>query len=103
MKYVFMHEHSGEFKVVSLCRVLGVSRSGFYRWQQRGKHPTIRQQQRMVLDLRDQGHDFDRKTVAASMKRQNLRAKAARKYKATTNSNHNLPVAPNLLQQNFSA
>lgn len=37
------------------------------------------------------------------MKRQNLRAKAARKYKATTNSNHNLPVAPNLLQQNFSA
>ncbi len=37
------------------------------------------------------------------MKRQNLRAKAARKYKATTNSNHNLPVAPNVLQQNFSA
>ena len=37
------------------------------------------------------------------MKRQNLRAKAARKYKATTNSKHNLPVAPNVLQQNFSA
>lgn len=108
-----------------MCRVLGVSRSGFYRWQQRGKHPAIRQQQRMildqlvadaftarkkragspnlVLDLRDQGHDYDRKTVAASMKRQNLRAKAARKYKATTSSNHDLPVAPNLLQQNFIA
>ena len=56
----------------------------------------------LVLDLRDQGHAYDRKTVAASMKRHNLRAKAARKYKATTNSRHNLAVAPNLLGQNFS-
>ena len=36
------------------------------------------------------------------MQRQNLRAKAARKYKATTNSKHDLPVAPNLLAQDFS-
>ena len=57
----------------------------------------------LVLDLKEQGHHYDRKTVAASMKRQHLRAKAAKKFKATTNSNHNLPVAPNLLQQNFSA
>jgi len=120
-----MHSHSGEFKIVSMSRVLGVSRSAFYRWRQRGQQPTASQQQRMildklvadaffarkqragspilVLDLADQGHDYDRKTVAASMKRQNLRAKAARKYKATTNSKHNLPVAPNLLQQNFNA
>ena len=37
------------------------------------------------------------------MKRQNLRAKAARKFKATTNSKHNLPVYENLLQQHFYA
>jgi transposase InsO family protein len=37
------------------------------------------------------------------MKRQDLRAKAAKKFKATTNSKHNLPVAPNLLQQDFNA
>ena len=37
------------------------------------------------------------------MWRQNLRARAARKYKATTNSKHDLPVAPNLLAQNFNA
>ena len=37
------------------------------------------------------------------MRRQNLRAKAARKYKATTNSKHTLPVAPNLLAQDFTA
>ena len=57
----------------------------------------------IILDLKDAGHCYDRKTVAASMQRQGLRAKAARKFKATTNSKHELPVAPNLLQQDFSA
>ncbi len=37
------------------------------------------------------------------MKRQSLVAKAARKFKCTTDSNHRLPVAPNLLEQNFTA
>ena len=41
--------------------------------------------------------------MAHSLRRQGLRAKGARKYQATTNSNHSLPVAPNLLQQDFSA
>lgn len=98
---------------------------GFYCWQQRGEQPTRRQQQRLaldklvadafaaremragspslVLDLHNQGHAYDRNTVAASMKRQHLMAKAARKYKATTNSKHNLPVAPNVFKQDFSA
>ncbi len=108
-----------------MSRVLGVSRSGFYRFRQRAGQPGKRQQQRMlldklvveafaarkmragsprlVLDLLDQGHRYDRKTVAASMQRQKLRAKAAKKYKATTNSRHDLSVAPNLLAQDFSA
>jgi len=125
VKYAFMRNHLSEFKITSVSRVLGVSRSGFYRFRQRAGQPTKRQQQRMALDklvaeafaarkmragsprlfldLRDQGHRYDRKTVAASMRRQNLRARAARKYKATTNSKHDLPAAPNLLAQNFSA
>ena len=49
------------------------------------------------------GQHYDRKTVATSMRRQNLRAKAAKKFKATTNSQHDLPVAPNRLQQDFTA
>lgn len=44
-----------------------------------------------------------RRQVAQSLRRQGLRAKAARKYKATTNANHTLPVAENLLQQDFTA
>lgn len=94
-------------------------------WIQRQQKPSARQQRRECLDrqvaeaftlrkgrsgspgltrdLNDLGHRYDQKTVAASMKRQGLRAKAAKKFKATTNSNHNLPVAPNLLQQDFTA
>lgn len=63
-----------------------------------------------VLDAYIQLHDLNgagvsvcRNTVAASLRRQNLRAKAARKYKATTSSRHGLPVAPNLLKQDFTA
>ncbi|GHB34549.1 hypothetical protein GCM10009038_37090 [Salinicola rhizosphaerae] len=58
---------------------------------------------RLTLDLNDNGVSINRKTVAASLRRQGLRAKAARRFKATTNSQHSLPVAPNLLQQDFVA
>lgn len=44
-----------------------------------------------------------RRHVAESLRRQNLRAKAVGKFKATTNSNHTLPVAENLLKQDFNA
>jgi transposase InsO family protein len=120
-----MHKHTGEFRIKSMCRVLAVSRSGFYTWRQRQRRPSERQQRRaaldarvaqafaarkgrcgsptLTLDLRDQGLPYDRKTVAASQRRQGLRAKAARKFKATTNSKHDLPVAPNRLQQDFTA
>jgi len=106
-------------------RVLKVSRSGFYRWRERQQRPSPRHVERcrldeavkeafvskkgrsgsprLTLDLADSGHQHDRKTVASSLRRQGLRAKAAKKFKATTNSNHNLPVAPNLLNQDFSA
>ncbi|WP_237297974.1 IS3 family transposase, partial [Vibrio anguillarum] len=43
------------------------------------------------------------KTIAASMKRQDLTPKAARKFRCTTDSKHKMPVAPNLLAQDFNA
>jgi len=45
----------------------------------------------------------NRKTVAAIMREKGLRSKTVKKYKATTNSRHNLPVAENLLNRDFSA
>jgi transposase InsO family protein len=120
-----MKQHSGIFRITRMCRVLAVSRSGFYSWRHRQAHASPRQERRVSLDhqvaqafaarkgrsgsptltrdLRDQGLPYNRKTVAASQQRQGLRAKAAKKFKATTNSKHTLPVAPNLLQQAFTA
>lgn len=53
------------------------------------------------IQQNDQQH-YNLKTVAASLQRQSLVAKAARKFKATTYSKHNLPVFDNLLNQDFS-
>jgi len=125
VKYAFIEAHCTEFRIGSMCRVLDASRSGFYGWRERRSRPSARHQRRakldaavgeafarrraragsprLVHDLREAGHCRDRKTVAASMKRQGLRARAAKKFKATTNSTHTLPVAPNLLEQDFGA
>lgn len=125
MKYAFVEEHKDEFRIVTMCRVLGASRSGFYDWRCGRLRLSPRQQRRthlddavkaafvsskgrsgsprLALDLRDTGHACTRTSVANSMQRQGLRAKAAKKFKATTNSAHDLPVAPNLLEQDFTA
>ena len=108
-----------------MCRVLSVSRSGFYDWLVKQDKPRLlkhRQERidahvahafnadkgrsgaiRVALALEKQGIHYNRKTVALSLQRQGLRAKAARKFKATTQSAHNLPVADNLLKQDFTA
>lgn len=119
-----MAAHDELFRVTVMSRVLSVSRSGFYAWRNRRGKSSVRAQRRvhldpvvkaafvkgkgragsprLTLDLALVGEQFDRKTVANSQRRQGLRAKAAKKFKATTNSNHTQPVAANLLQQDFT-
>jgi transposase InsO family protein len=58
---------------------------------------------RLVRRLKSEGCRAGRNLIAASLRRQGLRARAARKFKATTSSNHGLPVAEKLLQQDFTA
>ena len=103
-----MLKHQNEFATATMSRVLGVSRSGFYAWLSRRHHPCfLRHRQqcidthvanafnadkgrsgaiRVALALEKQGIHYNRKTVALSLQRQGLRAKAARKFKATTQS-----------------
>ncbi|OUS72899.1 hypothetical protein B5G52_06875 [Pseudoalteromonas sp. A601] len=55
------------------------------------------------VELTEQGYKHDIKTINKSMGRQDLVAKATRKFKSTTDSRHNFPVAPNILEQDFTA
>jgi len=116
-------KQSGHFPVRLMCQMLSVSPSGYYGW--RDRPPSMRAQEntalaanikkmfddessragakRITKRLKQEGVLVGRHRVARIMRFHGWRAKAARKFKATTNSNHKLPVAPNLLQQNFSA
>lgn len=116
-------KHSNHFSVRLMCKTLSVSPSGYYDW--RGRSPSTRAQEnttfaakikvifddessrvgakRITKRLRQEGSSVSHHRVARIMRLHGWRAKAARKFKATTNSNHKLPVAPNLLQQNFAA
>jgi len=58
---------------------------------------------RIHAELREQGEHCGRKRIARLMRENNIRAKHKRKFKATTDSRHHLPIAPNLLKQDFSA
>ncbi len=118
-----MQEHQAQWGVCAMARVLGVSRSAFYAWrrqctcervsQQRERDRIIRVEfqahdqcygaPRLVVELREQGHHCNVKTVAKSLQRQGLRAVAAKKFNVTTDSRHALPVYENVLNQDFSA
>jgi putative transposase len=110
------------YSVVTLCRVLGVSRSGYYAWHHR--RPSSRQEAnerlaqqiaeihqqsrqtygspRIVKALRQQGICCNRKRIVRLMQLRHIRAKTKRRFKVTTHTDHRLPVANDLVQQNFA-
>jgi transposase InsO family protein len=105
------------------CRVLGVSRSGYYAWRRRPESRRSREDRRLGVlvgeahersrrtygsprvhaELAEQGERVSRKRVVRLMQEQNLRARVRRRFKHTTDSDHPLPVAPNLLDRRFEA
>lgn len=108
-----------------MAHVLCVSQSGYYAWLKSCHKPSQRQQKqksrdelvkkvfdeskqrdgarRIQVELKEHDHICDIKTIQSSMKRQELVPKAARKFRVTTDSNHQLPIASNLLAQDFTA
>ena len=121
MKYVFIENHRAEFSIKAMCRVLRVARSGWYVWLRRRHQMSLHQQFRLTCDaavhkaffeakqrygaprLADELPEFNIKTIAASLRRQGLRAKASRKFSPVSYRAHGLPVLENLLEQDFSA
>jgi putative transposase len=126
VKYASIARHRREFPVRLMCRVLGVSASGFYAAQQRQRRPLshrARSDQRLRLEIRAihqatkrrygapkihtelrhaQGIRVGRKRVARLMRADGLRAKRARAFRVTTQSGHREPVAENHLGRRFA-
>jgi putative transposase len=119
---MFIRDHRMEFRVWLMCRVLGVSKSGYYAWlgrpesrrtsanrvlvsQIRVVHQRSRKSYgspRITEELNDIGVPCGRHRVARLMRHAGIRAKTVKKYKATTDSKHSLPVSPNLLSRQFT-
>ena len=123
MRYRFVDEHKKTWPIILMCGVLSVSRSGFYDWLARVPSPRAllnrdldsrirkifsRHKQRygaprILKDLHDEGVECSENRVARRMRALGLRAIQAKKFKVTTDSNHTKPVAPDLIEQDFSA
>ena len=123
MKFQFIADHRETFKVGRMCALFKVSPSGFYAWLTRPESRRSRENRSLedrvrVLhaashgiygapkihrDLIDQGVRCGKNRVARIMRAAGIRSRTRKRFKATTNSRHNLPVAPNRLNQAFTA
>ena len=110
------------FPIQAMSRLLEVSRSGFYAWQ--GRKPSRRQREderlkvaikavhqrsresygvrRLQPELAAEGFPAGRDRIARLRQDLGLRCRQKRKFRATTNSKHSLPVAENVLNQTFT-
>jgi putative transposase len=122
MRYAFIQNHREAFPVTWLCQVLEVSTSGFYAWLRRPESPRCRANRRLLVeiqavhrrsrqtygsprihaDLKANGHACGKHRVARLMRTHRIVSQHKRKFRATTNSKHPNPVAPNLLKRQFS-
>jgi transposase InsO family protein len=122
MKFAFIAREKATYPIDLLCSVLGVSRAGFYAAQ--GRPVAARRQEdqqfavhvaaahvgsrrrygspRVHRELRAHGHEVGRHRVARLMREQGLRAREKRRCQRTTDSQHGLPVAANVLDRQFT-
>jgi transposase InsO family protein len=125
MKYWVIREIAKENKLYSIekmCQYLKVSRSGYYQWCQRTEstrkkkdnelkekilaiyvlHKKRYGSPRIHEELRDMGIHCGKKRVERLMRELGIQARCKRQFKVTTNSKHNYPIAPNLLNRKFN-
>jgi len=105
-----------------MCKVLEASRSGFYAWRKRSESERSRRHRELVAEMKTfhgdrdtrsygfprmsqeliaRGHQVSENTVAKLMQDHGMRSTASRKFCMTTDSNHSLPVAENILDRDF--
>lgn len=123
MKFAFISEEKVAFPVAVLCRLMAVSTSGYYSSCGRPKSSRARRDEelservatahraskrrygspRVHAELKAAGERVGRKRVARLMREQRLTARTRRRFRATTDSRHSFPVAPNVLKRDFTA
>jgi len=123
MRFAFIDVEKASYPMRILCRVLEVSRSGYYAW--RARKPSARDLEdeqlrpkvvnafetgrgtygspRVRDELVDQGFEIGRKRVARLMRELGLQGVSPRRFRVTTNSDHDRPVADNVLNRDFEA
>ena len=121
MKYACIRRYVGQFPIGLMCRVLHVSRAGYYAWQRRGPSARARADRRLRVairavhaasrgrygrprihqELRQQGLRCGPKRVARLMRAAGLRGVRGRRYRATTQAD-GTPPAPNRLARQFA-
>jgi putative transposase len=123
VRFRFIVAEKAEHSITILCRCLRVTRSGFYAWQRRPESTHARDDRRLKVlvrasfeesthrygspriheDLIEQHEHVSRKRVVRLMREDGLVARRRKRYKLTTMSDHDQPVAANLLDRRFEA
>lgn len=123
MKYQFMRLQRAHFKVAVMCRVLEVSKSGYYDWLDRPESRRARRHRYLLTKIRqahiesreiygaprihaelvDQGERVGKNTVARLMRREHIQSKVHKRFVVTTASNHTRKPAANVLSGDFRA
>ncbi len=116
-------QHHRQFPIADMCRVLGVSSSGYYEWLRRPQSARATQNRRLLAhikavharsrstygrrrvyaQLRREGVRCSRNRVARLMRQEGISGRRKRSFRVTTHSRHSFPVAPNHLGREFSA
>ena len=122
MRFTFIQAHARIFHITTMCRVLEVSKAGYYAWRARPLCDRVKDDRvltarireiqrevqgrygspRTLQELKGLGFKCGKHRVARLMRRAGIRAKSARKFRVTTQSGHTKPVAPNVLDRKFS-
>ena len=122
MRYRAIQEHDRRVPIRLMCRALAVSPAGYYAWRARPESVRAAANRALVAKIRvihresretygspsiwdallKQGHGVGEHRIARLMRQEGIRAKTVKKWRATTQSNHRLPVAENTLNRQFT-